>query len=220
MRINLIIRQFLAEFYGTFMLVFIGTGAISVGLGTNPLIIGLSFGFALIAAIYTLGHISGGHFNPVISLAKYLDQSITSKQLIVYLFAQFLGALFGSLSLLIFSDSALFFGFGTTTFTQITLIQAILVEIFLTFIFVYTVLAISNKKSLSSIHGVVIGLTLAVLITIGVPLTGGSLNPARSLSAALLTGGESLNQLIVYIISPMIGSVLASIFYRYLKFKE
>lgn len=219
MKLTLPIRQFLAEFYGTFILVFIGTGAIAVGQNTSLLGIAFAFSAAVIGVIYTVGHISGAHINPAVTLAMYLDKRMQLSTVFVYVSAQLLGAFFASLSLSTVNQLDIFSGYGATMYGQLNVFQALFLEFILTFILVYAVLAISDIKAFKVHGGLIIGLVLLGLIMVGGPLTGASLNPARSLSPALFTGGDALAQLWVYIVGPLLGAALAALFYRFLKYK-
>jgi len=221
MNISLTIRKFLAEFYGTFILVFIGTGSIALNPNADLITVAFAFGFAVILAIYTIGHISGAHLNPAVSLAMVLDRRLSWTDFGIYILAQLLGALFASLTILMGSGLELFQGFGPTTFDVNTpVVIVIVIEMILTFILVYLVLAASQRKSLQPFLGLIIGLSLVGLILVGGPLTGASLNPVRSIIPALLEGGEALQQVWVYIVGPMLGSGFAVIFYRFLKFTD
>ena len=221
MNITITVRKFLAEFYGTFILIFIGTGSIALNPSADLITIAFAFGFAVMLAIYTIGHISGAHLNPAVSLALVLDRRLSWRDFGIYLLAQLLGALFASLTLLLGSGLELFQGLGPTGFAPNTpALTIIIIEMFLTFILVYLVLAASQRKSLQPFLGLIIGLSLVGLILVGGPLTGASLNPVRSVIPALLEGGEALQQVWVYIVGPMLGSVLAVIFYRFLKFTD
>jgi aquaporin Z len=221
MKIHLIIRQFLAEFYGTFILVFIGTGVITVGLSDQPLIVAFAFASGAAIAIFNIGHISGAHLNPVVSLALFLDQRLSIKQLGVYVSAQILGAFFASLSLLMAQAFPFYSGLGPNQFdVNVSPLVIIILEMFLTFILVYVILAISERKELKSSIGLIVFITLLGIILVGGPLTSASLNPARSIAPALLTGGDALVQLGVYILGPILGAVLAAWFYRYLRYDD
>jgi aquaporin Z len=150
-----------------------------------------------------------------------LDRRLSWRDFGMYLLAQLLGALFASLTLLLGSGLDLFQGLGPTVFaTNTPVITIIIIEMFLTFVLVYLVLAASQRKSLQPFLGLIIGFSLVGLILVGGPLTGASLNPVRSITPALLEGGEALQQVWVYIVGPMLGSVLAVIFYRFLKFTD
>jgi aquaporin Z len=221
MNISLTIRKFLAEFYGTFILVFIGTGSIAFNPNADLITVAFAFGFAVMLAIYTIGHISGAHLNPAVSFAMVLDRRLSWRDFGIYFIGQLLGALFASLTILMGSGLDLFQGFGPTTFDVNTpVIIVIVIEMFLTFILVYLVLAASQRKTLQPFLGLIIGLSLVGLILVGGPLTGASLNPVRSIIPALLEGGEALQQVWAYVIGPMLGAFLAVIFYRFLKFTD
>ena len=218
MQIPLWIRQALAEFYGTFILVLVGTGSIAFGAGESLLSVAFAFGFGAMIAIYTVGHISGAHLNPVVSLAMVLDRRMSWKTFGIYLIAQTAGAFFASLTLLIGSGTDAFVGLGVSSFTEpTTAIVVIIFEMFLTFILVYLVLAVSQRKSLQPFIGIIVAFTLVGLILIGGPISSASLNPIRSLAPALLTGGEALLQLWVFILGPTLGAILAVLFYRFFK---
>ena len=221
MKIPFIIRKFLAEFYGTFILVFIGTGSIALNPNADLLTVAFAFGFSVMLAIYTIGHISGAHLNPAVSLAMVFDRRLSWQDFFIYFLSQLLGALFASLTLMGLSGLEIFQGLGATSFdTNISPLMIVIVEMFLTFILVYLVLAGSQRKSLQPLLGLIVGLGLVGLILVGGPLTGASLNPVRSIIPAFLEGGEALQQLWVYVVGPFLGSVLAVIFYRVLKFTD
>ena len=221
MKLTLPIRQFLAEFYGTFILVFIGTGAIAFGASGDLFTVAFAFGMGAMIAIYTIGHISGAHLNPVVTLAMWIDRRLPLKTSLIYYAGQLLGALFASLSLMIGSETDAFVSLGASSFAAETSpLTVIVFEMFLTFILIYTVLATSQRKPLQPFMGLIVGGTLIGLILVGGPITSASLNPFRSLAPALLTGGEALSQVYVYLLGPTIGAVLAAGFYRFLKFKD
>ena len=218
MNIPIWIRQSLAEFYGTFILVFVGTGSIAFGVDNSLLSVAFAFGCGAMIAIYTIGHISGAHLNPVVSLAMVLDRRMTWKTGLLYLLAQTLGALFASLTLNMGSGSDAFVGLGASSFAEPTSAFVVIIfEMFLTFILVYLVLAISQRKALQPLIGIIIAFALVGLILIGGPISSASLNPIRSLAPAIFTGGEALSQLWVFVVGPTLGALLAVGFYRFLK---
>jgi aquaporin Z len=150
-----------------------------------------------------------------------LDRRLSWSDFGIYFLGQLLGALFASLTILMGSGLDFFQGFGPTTFDVNTpVIIVIVIEMFLTFILVYLVLAASQRKTLQPFLGLIIGLSLVGLILVGGPLTGASLNPVRSIIPALLEGGEALQQVWAYVLGPMLGAFLAVIFYRFLKFTD
>ncbi len=227
-------KKYLAEFFGTLVLVFFGcgtavvlggfTGGTGIGfLGVLP--IALAFGLAIIAAAYAIGPISGCHVNPAVSLAVFINGGLSLTDFIGYIIAQVAGAFAGSglLALIVSSSTSLSGtganGFGALSGVGLSLAGAIVVEVLLTFVFIMAILGVTSQKSTSSMGGIVIGLTLAFVHIIGIPLTGTSVNPARSLSPAVFAGGEALSQVWVFILAPLVGAVLAALVHKFF-FKE
>ena len=222
-------KKYLAEFIGTFILVFLGTGtAVVLGGYTGGtesgflgvVAIALAFGLSIVAAAYAIGHISGCHVNPAVSLAVLMSGKMSTKEFIGYMIAQVLGALAGSSVLAFVNTSSTSLegfganGFGTFSAVGLTMTGAIVVEVVLTFIFVLTILGVTSSNKTSHMAGIVIGLTLTLVHIIGIPLTGTSVNPARSLAPAIFAGGEALAQVWVFIIAPLIGAALAAIIFK------
>ena len=218
-------KKYLAEFIGTFTLVLFGTG-IAVVSGGNLVATALAFGLAIVASAYAIGNISGCHVNPAVSLAMLITGKISIKEFCGYVVSQVLGAFAGTalLSLIIDNTSIVTAslganGYGILSATEISLLGAAITEIVLTFIFVYTILGVTNDESKSNIAGLVIGLTLAFVHLLGIRLTGTSVNPARSLSPAVFAGGDALCQVWVFILFPLLGATLAAFVYKYLNEK-
>ena len=218
-------KKYISEFIGTLVLVLIGCG-VAVICNGNDVAIALAFGLSVVAMAYSVGVISGGHFNPAITLGMYIDKRIKGFDAISYIIAQVLGAIAGSL-LLYFILSSTFIGtanlgangFGELSATNITCLGAIVVEVVLTFIFVYTALVATSNKD-NNHAGIVIGLTLALVHLIGINLTGTSVNPARSLAPALLLGGKAFSQVWVFILAPLLGAACAGAVYKLLNTKK
>lgn len=222
-------KKYLAEFIGTFILVFLGTGAAVVlggytgGTDTGflgVLAIAFAFGLSIVAGAYAIGHISGCHVNPAVSLAVFMSGNLTVKELGGYVIAQVLGALAGS-SVLAFvnASSTSLEGFGANGYGELSavglnLTGALVVEVILTFIFVLAILGVTSSKATSHMGGIVIGLTLTLVHIIGIPLTGTSVNPARSLAPALFAGSDALAQVWVFIVAPLIGAALAAFVFK------
>jgi len=218
-------KKYFAEFIGTFTLVLFGTG-IAVVSGGNLVATALAFGLAIVASAYAIGNISGCHVNPAVSLAMLITGKISIKEFCGYVVSQVLGAFAGTalLSLIIDNTSIVTAslganGYGILSATEISLLGAAITEIVLTFIFVYTILGVTNDESKSNIAGLVIGLTLAFVHLLGIRLTGTSVNPARSLSPAVFAGGDALCQVWVFILFPLLGATLAAFVYKYLNEK-
>lgn len=189
------IQNYVAEFFGTFMLVFLGTATVVISKG-NVLAIGLDFGLAITISAYSFGAVSGGHFNPAVTTAMWLNKKIGGSDAIGYIISQFIGALVASgfvkyfVSALGQDTTAL----GQTDFTKISSFTALIVECLATFLFVLIILLVtSDRFGNGMMAGLVIGITLAFLIIVCLNLTGGSLNPARSFGPALLAGGSALS---------------------------
>ena len=220
------IKKYVAELIGTMILVFMGCGsAVVLGcdIGGGHLAVALTFGLAIVATAYVIGNISGCHINPAVSLAMLINKKITSTDFIGYIISQVIGAIIGAalLKLLIgFGVSDMTGGLGSNGVANVGVGGAIVVEIILTFIFVFTIIGVTSDESKGGVAGIVIGLTLAFVHIVGIPLTGTSVNPARSLGPALLAGGAALVNVWVFIVAPLIGAALAAIAFNQLKTPE
>ena len=215
-------KKYICEGIGTLVLVFFGCGT-AVITGGNLLATALSFGLSIIAMAYVIGNVSGCHVNPAVSLAMYITKKLDKKDFIWYVVAQLIGALFGTLLLyLILSASTIGVdnlganGYGSMSNVGVNLLGAIITEIILTFVFVYTILGVTNDKKKDSVAGIIIGLTLTFVHIIGINLTGTSVNPARSIAPAIILGGKALKQVWVFIIMPLVGAAIAAYTYKYL----
>lgn len=215
-------KKYVSEFVGTFALTFIACGvAVVVGCSTPAGIVctSLAFGLVIVAMAYSIGNVSGCHINPAVSIAMRLTGKMDNKDFAGYIIAQCLGALAGSLSLGLCLGS--FEALGANSYEgvlpsghEVSIFIALFIEIILTFIFVLTILGVTSKKENGPVSGIVIGLTLTFVHLIGIPFTGTSVNPARSLAPALLQGGDALVQVWLFIVAPMIGGMLAALFYN------
>lgn len=211
-------KKYIAEFIGTFILVLVGC-TVAVITGASIIPTSLAFGLCIIAISYSIGNISGCHINPAVSLSMLITKKINIKNFIGYVISQILGAILGAIVLGVLLGN--FNTLGTNAYANNVLLAdteyiALLIEIILTFIFITTILGVTSKKEYTTVSGIVIGLTLTLLHLIGIPFTGASLNPARSLGPALIEGGKALNQVWMFILAPLIGSILASLFHKYI----
>ena len=208
-------KKLVCEFVGTMMLVLLACG-IAVATEVHYLGTALAFGLVVVAMSYTIGSVSGCHINPAVSFGMALTKRMSWRDFFEYVIAQLLGALTGAiiLGLILQSYSAL--GANTYNGTGTTVWIALLVEVILTFVFVLTVLNVTDKKENGHATGIIIGLTLTLVHLFGIPFTGTSVNPARSFGPALLQGGTALNQLWVFILAPLVGALLASLFYKHI----
>ncbi|EUJ30624.1 aquaporin [Listeria sp. SHR_NRA_18] len=209
-------KKLFAEFIGTFVLVLFGTGTAVLGggiEGIGTLGIAMAFGLSIVAMAYSIGTISGCHVNPAVSVAMFLNKRISGSELVGYVVAQVAGAIVGSVTLLSFlnlSDMSTK-NLGQNGFGNIGAGGAFLVEAILTFVFVLVIIVVTGKKGNPAFAGLVIGLTLVLIHLLGIPLTGTSVNPARSIGPALFAGGEALSQLWVFIVAPIVGGLVAAI---------
>ena len=217
-------KKYLCEGIGTAVLVLFGCGSAVVAGGIlGNLGIAMAFGLSIVAMAYVIGNVSGCHINPAVSLAMLINKKLTVKEFCLYVVAQIIGALIGTcLLVLILNSCGIDYmvtglganGYGEASSSGISLWGAILVEVILTFVFIYTILGVTSDESKSSVAGIVIGLTLAFVHIMGIPLTGTSVNPARSLAPAIFLGGTALKQVWVFIVAPFIGSALAAVAYK------
>ena len=216
-------KKYISEFVGTMMLVLLACGvAVVVGCSTPAGIIAtaLAFGLVIVAMAYSIGNVSGCHINPAVSISMVVAGKMEVKECVKYVISQFLGALAGAaiLGLLLGSFDMLGAnGFGSLlpNGIEVTWYIALIVEIILTFVFVTAILGVTDKKENGHATGIVIGLTLTLVHLFGIPFTGTSVNPARSFGPALLQGGTALSQVWVFIVAPVIGCVLAGLFYKF-----
>lgn len=235
-------KKYVAEFVGTFILVVIGCGAaVATGCydGGTRLATAAAFGLAIIILAYSVGRISGGHVNPAVSFAMALSGKLSWKDFGGYVCAQVLGAIAGSAIL-----GAFFGGYDATGANSAAGIQTLLdptadkigfgamalafvVELVLTFIFVLSILGVTDDDKYSAQGGLVIGLSLFGVHIVGIPLTGTSVNPARSLSAALFllfgkaeNKAEPMKEIWIFILAPLAGAALAALCWKYFSKKK
>lgn len=209
-------KKYIAEFVGTMVLTLVACGVAAI-TGGELVPTSLAFGLVIVAMAYSIENVSGCHINPAVSLGFVVAGKMELKEFAKYVVAQVLGALVGSglLSICLGSTHSLGAnGFGAAGQLATNSGIAILVEVLLTFIFVTTILGVTDKKENSSVSGIVIGLTLVLVHLIGISFTGTSVNPARSLGPAIIQGGEALKQVWVFIIAPLVGSIFAGLFFK------
>jgi aquaporin Z len=214
-------KKYISEIIGTFVLTFMGCGsAVFLGADTagGHLAVALAFGLSIVAMAYVIGGVSGCHINPAVSFAMLLDKRLSVNEFIGYVISQVLGAVAAGALLrafVSFGIEDLTGGLGSNGVANAGGIGgALLIEIVLTFIFILTILGVTADPKMGSVAGIVIGLTLTFVHIVGIPLTGTSVNPARSIGPAIFAGGAALTDLWVFIVAPLIGSALAAIVYR------
>jgi aquaporin Z len=207
---NAAARRYAAEFLGTFVLVFVGTTAV-VGAERAQvsvlITVGFAFGLALLAGLYAFGEISGGHFNPAVSLAMFLDRRLPRNELFGYWIVQFLGAIAASLVLLAITSKHEVASTANGPAAGVSAGEAFLLELVLTTVFVAVILQASRSETFGGTALVAIPLTLVAMHFAAVPFDGCSLNPARSLGPALV--GSSWHSIWVFLIAPPLGGALA-----------
>ncbi|HVP95709.1 aquaporin Z [Methanoregula sp.] len=220
-------KKYLAELLGTFVLVFVGTGsAVVAGKSVGFLGIALAFGISVLVMVYTIGSISGCHINPAITVAMLADKKIGSKDAALYIVAQCIGAIIASLLLLGIMTGLPGYdlavnglgqnGYGVASPGGFSLLSGFIAEVVFTFIFIMVVFGSTSRAAPAGFAGLAIGLALAMIHIVCIPITGTSVNPARSLGPALVAGGTALSQLWMFILAPVIGALVAAAVWRYL----
>ena len=225
-------KKYFCEAIGTAVLVLFGCGTALITqnyLGVDIVATSLAFGLAIIAMAYAIGNVSGCHVNPAVSLAMFINKKLTIKEFIFYVLAQIIGAFIGigilyfiyvQMSVLGGTEGAIEAigmganGFGEKSALKISMWGALVVEIVLTFVFIYTILGVTSDKNKKAVSGIVIGLTLTFVHILGIYLTGTSVNPARSLAPAVILGGKALEQVWLFIVAPLVGSFLATLTFK------
>ena len=225
-------KKYLAEMVGTMVLVLMGcgsavfagsaAGAVSTGVGT--LGVALAFGLAVVAMAYAIGGISGCHINPAITLGVFLSGRMNGKEAGMYMVFQVIGAIIGSAVLYALVSTGAHGGptaTGSNGFVDGMMLQAFIAEAVFTFIFVLVVLgSTDSEKGAGNLAGLAIGLTLVLVHIVCIPITGTSVNPARSVGPALFEGGAALSQLWLFIVAPFVGAALSALVWKVLSAKE
>jgi aquaporin Z len=209
-------RKYLAELLGTFILVIVGSMTIVAARAMNaPILVVVPFGFGLglLAAIQSAGYVSGGHFNPAVTVAALLDRRIDAVNAVGYIVAQVIGAIAASGALLLVADQAAVQA-TASGFPAGRMAQALIVETLLTAIFVLVILTVTKRAPNHAAFA--IPLTLIVVHFAGIPFSGASVNPARSLAPALV-GGTIDGNIVVWIVGPVVGAIVAWAIYRALE---
>lgn len=213
-------KKYVAEFIGTLVLVLFACGtAAAVGCAKDEfnaayLLTALAFGLVIVAMAYSIGNVSGCHINPAVSLAMLVSGKMSVKEFIGYVIAQFAGATAGAALLMVLIGKD--YGLGANSLFDDNIWKSLLIEVILTFVFVFAILGVTSKVENGAIAGLVIGLSLTLVHIFGIAFTGTSVNPARSFGPAVLLGGEDLACVWVFIVAPLVGGVLAALCYKYL----
>lgn len=219
-------KKYIAEMIGTMVLVMLGCGSaiFNGGVGTTAqvLTVAFAFGLSVVAMAYAIGGVSGCHINPAITLGVFMSGRMSGKDAGMYMLFQVIGAIIGSTILYVLvsgyavNPAGTFTGANGYAETTSTL-TAFLVEAIFTFVFVLVVLGVTDsKKGNSTLAGLAIGLSLVLIHIVCIPITGTSVNPARSIGPALYQGGEALSQLWLFIVAPFVGAAMSTLVWKYL----
>lgn len=226
-------KQF-AEFFGTFWLVFGGCGSAIYAAGVPNLGIGfagvaLAFGLTVLTMAYAVGHISGGHFNPAVSIGLWIGGRFEAKDLIGYILAQVLGAIAAAGVLYVIVTGKSGFdsvggfaanGYGELSPEGYSLMSALIAEIVLTAFFLLVILGSTNARAPKGFGPLAIGLALTLIHLISIPITNTSVNPARSLSQAIFAEGAYLSQVWLFWVAPIVGAIIGGLIHKALFEKE
>lgn len=226
---NGIFKKTTAEFFGTFWLVFGGVGSAVLAaqfpeLGIGFAGVSLAFGLTVVTMAYAVGHISGGHFNPAVSFGLWAGKRFAGKELLPYIVAQVLGAIFAGLVLYLIASGKEGFstsnGFGANGYGEhsvggYSLLSALIAEIVLTAMFLMVIMGVTDKKAPAGFAPLAIGLALTLIHLISIPVDQTSVNPARSTGVALFVGGWAIEQLWLFWVAPIVGGIIGAVIYNW-----
>jgi aquaporin Z len=225
-------RKLLAEFFGTYWLVFGGCGSALFacnfpGAGIGFVGVSLAFGLTVLTMAYAVGHISGGHFNPAVSFGLWAGGRFPAKDLLPYIVSQCVGAIAAAGTLFVICSGKAGFmidntkagafasnGFGAFSPNGYSMQACLIAEFVLTMFFLLVILGATDKFANGKFAGIAIGLALTLIHLISIPITNTSVNPARSLSQALFVGGEPLSQVWLFWVAPILGAIAAGFVYK------
>lgn len=219
-------KKLAAEFIGTFWLVLGGCGSAVLACnypdaGIGFLGVALAFGLTVVTIAYSLGHISGAHLNPAVSIGLWIGGRFEARELIGYIVAQVLGgiAAAGILYVIATGNGSAIGGFASNGYGDLSpgkysMVAALVCEIVMTFIFLLVILGATDSRAPKGFAGLAIGLCLTLIHLISIPVTNTSVNPARSTSQAIFAGGDALSQLWLFWVAPIAGAILAGIVYK------
>ncbi|NBI27771.1 aquaporin [Chengkuizengella marina] len=212
-------KKLIAEFLGTYFLILAGTGAIVTNSITGDLThvgVAITWGLVVMSMIYTFGHISGAHFNPAVTIGFLTNRSITSKEATLYISTQILAGIAASSTLLILFGNIANLG---ATLPREGWLQTFIIEFILTFFLMMVILGSAvHGKAVKSFAGIAIGTTVGLEAMFAGPISGASMNPARSIGPAILSG--TLEHLWIYIVATTLGSIAAAIIYQFIRENE
>ena len=214
-------KKYVAELVGTMVLVLMGCGsavfaggvADTVGAGVGTIGVAMAFGLSVVAMAYAIGNISGCHINPAITLGVWMSGGMKTKRALMYMLFQIVGAIIGSLILSLLVSTGTHEGptaTGSNTFEPGNVAQAFIAETVFT----------DQKKGAGNLAGLAIGLTLILIHIVCIPITGTSVNPARSIGPALIEGGQAMEQLWLFIVAPFLGGAISAGVWKFLRTDE
>ena len=219
-------RKYLAELVGTFALVLFGCGsAVIAGDKIGYLGISFAFGLAVLIMAYAIGSISGCHINPAVTISMFVARKIKAKDTVIYVIMQCIGAIIAAAVILAIAKGRSGYilaqnglgqnGYAASSPGGYSLGACFLAEVVLTGVFLFVIFGSTSKAAPAGFAGIPIGISLALIHLVGIPITGTSVNPARSLGPAILAGGAALSQLWLFIVAPILGGIIAAIIWKY-----
>lgn len=211
-------KKYIAEMIGTMVLVLMGCGSVAIAAASGSLTVGiigiaLAFGLSVLAMVYTIGSISGCHINPAITFGMWIAKKIDSKDAVMYMLFQIIGAFIGSGILYLITKDCSVMGANAVN-ENFSITTGVIAEVVFTFIFVLVVFGATSKKAPAGFAGIAIGLALVLIHIVCIPLTGTSVNPARSIAPAIFQGGVAFSQLWIFIVAPLVGGGIAAIVWK------
>lgn len=223
-------KKCVAEFIGTFWLVLGGCGSAVLAaafpeVGIGLLGVSLAFGLTVLTMAFSIGHISGCHLNPAVSIGLFVGGRFPASQLLSYIVAQVLGAITaGGVLYLVASGKADFDvaagfasnGYGAHSPENYTLLSAVVIEIVMTMMFLFVIMGATDSRAPAGFAPIAIGLCLTIIHLVSIPVTNTSVNPARSTGTALFVGGWAIQQLWVFWVAPIVGAVIGAFLYKFI----
>lgn len=218
-------KKYLVEFIGTFVLVFMGCGsAVLAGKYIGFVGISFAFGLSVLVMVYAIGGISGCHINPAISISMLASGKMKLEDTVIYVMVQCMGAVVAAMVLYAVALGRPGYslainglgqnGYGAASPGGFSIISGFISEVILTFIFLLVIYGSTSEKAPKGFAGIAIGLSLVLIHLVGIPVTGTSVNPARSLGPAVVVGGTALSQLWLFWVAPIVGGLIAALVWR------
>jgi aquaporin Z len=227
-------NKFFAEFFGTFWLVLGGCGSAVISaafpeVGIGLLGVALAFGLTVLTMVYAIGHISGCHLNPAVTVGLWAGGRVKANEVLPYIVSQVLGGIAGAGILYLIASGQAGFdisgglasnGYGEHSPGGYSLLSGFVSEVVMTFFFLFVILGATDERAPKGLAGIAIGLALTLIHLISIPVTNTSVNPARSTGPAIFVGGWALSQLWLFWVAPIIGAILAGFVYPFVAGKN